>query len=97
MNFLSPQFLMSIGIDIDASKQAKLSEHFESTLNERVGLAVMDACNDNKAEQLVKLTNTGSDKEISDWIAKNVPEYKQIIQDEYDILLNELASSSKDI
>lgn len=97
MNLLSPQLLTSIGINLDANQQTKLSEHFEASLNERVGLAVVDSCSDAKAKELVELTNKGSDKEISDWIVNNVPDYQQIIQDEYDILLSELALNSKDI
>ena len=93
MNF-TPELLTKLGINLSHDDQASLLNELQTTLQERVGLALFDLLDDDEANTLLALQESGDDNAISEWIVINVPEYSDVVQDEYDILVGELAEKA---
>lgn len=94
MNF-TPQLLAHLGIKLPADAEAELLEHLTTTLQERVGLAIFDLLDDKQAEALIALQEHGNEAVIADWIQTNVPDYTEVVEDEYNILVSELADNAQ--
>jgi hypothetical protein len=91
---IDPKIIKAMGIDLDKSKEAELLKHIESKLGERIGLAVLDTLDDNEVRELISLQKKGNTKTIASWLTVHVPDYKEIIKDEYYILMGELADNA---
>lgn len=96
MSMLNKQLLQTLGIHLSDEDYALLSEHFESTLHERVINEVVLELSPEQAEQLASMQNSG-DEEVASWLQTNVPNLGEIVSDEVDILLGELAEDSQSI
>jgi HEAT repeat protein len=89
--------LEALGINLSDKESEALKQHFEETLQERVGLALFDELDDDQVTELTALQDKGDDQAVADWIKQHIPDYEAIIQDEADILIGELAKSADDI
>jgi hypothetical protein len=89
--------LQALGINLNDEKSAALKQHFEESLQERVGLALFDELDDDQATELIALQEKNDDQAVADWIKQHVPDYEAIIQDEADMLIGELAKNADDI
>lgn len=96
MPVITKDLLEQIDVNISAESVAKLSEHFEATLDERVMSSVIAELSDEQIERL-DVIKTGPDEQLMAWLSDNVPELKSIIEDETAILLGELAEGSNDL
>jgi hypothetical protein len=94
---LDNDLLTALGINLSDDQATALSEHFEETLQERIGLAIFDTLDDEQVATLLKLQETGNDPETAAWVKQNVPDYEAIVQDQIDILLGELASDADNL
>lgn len=94
MNLITTDTLHELGIHKSADDGKALIEHFQATLNERVGLTIMDVLNDEQATRLIELTEAGNQMETTAYLNSEIPEYSQIIQNEYDILMGEMAENA---
>ena len=94
MNLITPELLHQLGIHKSEADEAKLIQHFQDTLNERVGATITDLLDDSQVEQLMDLTENGDQEATTAWLQKNVPEFDQLVKDEFDILLGELAENA---
>ncbi len=93
MPVLTQQFLQNIGIDLDEQTRTAFSEHFEETLGNRVVDAIVDMLEEKQLEELAALRDS-SDEQLQAWLQTNVPELKEIIEDEVAILMGELVENS---
>ena len=93
-SLLNKQLLDDIGITLSDEDNARLSEHFETTLDERVAQEIVIELDDTQLTQLTELRN-GPEAELGAWLQANVPDLKEIIEDETAILLGELAENSE--
>lgn len=95
MNFdITLEDLQSIGISLtEAESEAKLNE-LNDALNERIGTEITEALNDEQLEQLLELQKTDNQDAITQWLESSVPELSEIVSDERDILLGELADQA---
>lgn len=91
---LDNQTLTALGIDLSENKATALMEHFEATLQERIGMEIFEALDDDQATELITLEQKGDVNAIAEYIKKNVPDYEAIVEDETDILLGELADNA---
>lgn len=89
MTIITETFLKDLGINLSGEEAALLSEHFETTLHDRVFHEIVGMLDQPQAEALLAMTER-DDPGISDWLIANVPELSEIVQDEIDILLGEL-------
>lgn len=88
---IDPKIFTALGVTLDDTQREALLQHFQETLEERVGLAVFDLLSDDEAEELLKVSQAGDDAATHQWVSAHVPDLAHVIQDEYDILLGELA------
>jgi hypothetical protein len=95
--FITKESLLSLGINLDGQDVDSLLDHLNDTLQERVGTELTEALNDEQLKTLVELQDKATDEEVGNWLEANVPEFEQIVKDEIDILLGELAENSDGI
>lgn len=94
MAILTPTVLTNLGIHLSEEHYQALEEHFETTLNERVINEIILELSPEQAAQLADLQQA-SDDEVITWLKANVPNVTEIVSDEVDILLGEIAENSE--
>ncbi len=94
MNLITPQTLHDLGINKSEAEESALIAHFEETLHERVGVNIIDVLDDEQAKKLIELAEAGDEAKTQEWLQQTIPAYGQIVQNEYDILMGELADSA---
>jgi len=96
MSTLSKEFLQSIGIELDDTAYPAFTEHFDTTLSTRIINEIIDSLDETQIAQFNQLQSADSNQ-LWEWVRANVPELSDIIQDEINILLGELAENSDQI
>lgn len=96
-DYITEDNLKSLGIDLEGKDVTSLLTHLNDTLEERVGAEITDALNDEQLKTLVDMQENADEAEVGKWLQENVPEFEQIVQDEIDILLGELAENTDSI
>lgn len=94
---ITKELLTALGIDLPEDQLDTLVEHANTTLHERIGTEITESIDDNQLKELIALEEAGDDIKVSEWLSKNIPELKEIIEDERDILLGELAENADSI
>lgn len=95
--YITQETVSGLGIDLKNQDIDALLNHLNETLEERIGTEITDSLDDEKLQELVNLQANASDEETAKWLETNVPDLKQIVQDEIDILLGEIAENSNAI
>lgn len=96
MALLTREFLTSIGVELDEQNYQLLAEHFETTLHERVIDEIVAELSQEQAEELARLYGAG-DERVYPWLIENVPQLSEIVADEVDILLGEIAENNESL
>lgn len=96
-NYITEESLKKLNINLGDQDVVSLLEHLNETLEERVGAEITDSLDDEKLKTLVDMQENATEEEVGAWLQENVPELEQIIEDETDILLGELAENSAGI
>jgi hypothetical protein len=96
MTVLSRTILEDMGINLDDATYAALSAHFEATLEERVVQEVIQELSPEQAAKLAEFKEA-NDEQMYQWLVQNVPSLPQIVSDEIDILLGEIAENAESI
>ena len=91
---ITSQQLRDLGIMLSSERQEKLLETLQAELEERIGETITTLLDDASLEELIKLTSNGDSKAVNEWVALHIPDYEQVMQDEYDILLGEVAENA---
>lgn len=94
MALLSKTLLKDLGIELNEQDYELLSEHFDTTLRSRVIEEIVEELTPEQAQELSTLQGT-SDEHLLAWLTSNVPNFNEIVSDEVDILLGELAENSE--
>ena len=92
--FITKELLDAAGVKVSAEDEQALLDHLNETLEERVGAEVVESLDDNQLEELADLQEADDQTAVQDWIAKNVLEINEIVKDEIDILLGEIAKDA---
>jgi hypothetical protein len=95
--YITKDALLALGINLEDKDVDSLITHLNETVEERIGAEITEALDDAQLGELVKLQETASDEEIGAWIAEHVPDYKEIVQDNIDIVIGELADGADDV
>lgn len=90
------EFLEGIGIQLDDQTYAAFSTHFEDTLFDRIIDSIIETLNDGQVDEL-RQSHSVSGEQLWQWVQANVPDLGEIVQEEIDILLGELAEHSDSI
>ncbi len=93
MALLSKELLKELGIEMRDQDYQLLEEHFETTLRTRVIEEIVEELSIDQARQLATMQQS-SDEQLLNWLRANVLNFSEIVSDEVDILLGELAENS---
>lgn len=96
-NYITEDTLITFGIDLKDHDLESLLSHLNDTVEERVGAEITESLNDQQLQDLIDLQETATDEQIGAWVAERVPDYQQIIQDNIDITIGELAENADTI
>lgn len=91
---IDKNLLTSLGIALPANQEEEFLDYLYATLEERVGYAVTELLDDDEFDELMDLEETADDATIEAWVIQHVPDYTAVIQDEFDILMGELAENA---
>lgn len=94
MGVITKQLIDDLGVIMSDQNLEVLSEHFETTLDNRVVDEIAQELNVDQLKQLNAIREQGTDEELGEWLKQNVPDLKEIIDDETAILLGELADGA---
>lgn len=91
---LDKKFLNELGVVLDDDAYSAFSEHYEDHLRERVVDEITSELDETQLAELHSF-ETKSDEELQEWLKTNVPQLKEIIEDEVAILLGDIAEDSR--
>ncbi len=95
MAILHKSYLTSLGLQLTDEEFELLSDHMETTLQERVVEEILSYITPDQAHELAQLQYDNNDQAVQKWLVENVPDLQDIISDEIDILLGEIAQQSQ--
>lgn len=95
--FITQELIDALGIDLSGQDTEALLTHLNETLQERVGTEITEELDDKQLQTLLDMQATATEDEIGEWLEQAVPDLQEIVQDEIDILLGELAENSDGI
>lgn len=95
---ITKHLLESLDIEINYgdSEEAYICK-LNEILQERIGAEITRSLNDKQLKELIDLQSSGDDLALQAWLASNVPELKDIVDDEVDILLGQISENAKDV
>lgn len=93
MSVITHQFIQDLGLELDEATFASLAEHADETLHDRIINEVVEELTPEQAEELATLAG-GDDEVLQQWLVANVEDLQEIVADEIDILLGEIAEGS---
>lgn len=67
-------------------------ETIKHTLDERVGDRAIDSLTDNQTEELEKQMVGGTAEGTAEWLQKNVSDYQNIVNEEFEKIKNQIKS-----
>lgn len=88
---VTPSMLTDLGIDLNQVDTDSFIGHIQETLEERIGIAIAELLDDDEVSHLIKLTEADNEPATEAWLNIHVPEYKDVVKDEFDILMGEIA------
>lgn len=92
-SYITLDYLKQLGITVADAEAEALITHLNDTIDERIGAEITQALTDDQLREMITLQETASEDELGKWIAERVPNYQEIIQDNIDIAIGELAES----
>lgn len=93
-DLITEDALTAMGIQLSDDDMKALVQHSNDTLNERVGADIIESLSDEQLEEYVTLQQSDDEAKLMAWMAENVPDLKQIVENERDIVLGELADTA---
>ena len=88
------ELLESIGVNLDDENRQILGQQIQQTLSERVGTEITQFLEEDQKQQFDQIVESDNQEVLIEWLNNNVPDYKNIVSDEVDILLGELAENN---
>ena len=97
MNFdITLEDLQSIGINPQTEQVETTLSDLNNTLNERIGVEITEALTDEQLDEMMTVKQSGDKDALASWMSANIPEIKDIVSDERDIFLGELADKASE-
>jgi len=94
---ITPTLLAAAGVNVPEDEIVDLILEANDELDERIGEQITESLDDKQLKELVDLEENGTDEQVAAWLDKNVADLQQIIEDERDILIGEIAEDAKNI
>src|SRR3989338_307585 len=95
--YITKDALLALGINLGDQDIDSLLAHLNDTVEERIGAEINESLSDEQLQELIDLQDNATDEEVGDWIAKHVPDYKEIVQDNIDIVIGELVDGADEV
>jgi hypothetical protein len=95
--YVTLQTLQSFGIQVDDAAATSLLEHINDTVEERIGAEITESLSDDQLKELLAIQETGTEDQVGEWIAKHVPNYAEIVEDNIAIVVGEVAENASGI
>ena len=97
MNFdITLEDLKSIGINPPAEQIETTLSDLNDTLNERIGVEITESLTDEQLDEMMTVKQSGDKDALASWMSANIPELEDIVSDERDIFLGELADKASE-
>ena len=95
MNFdITLEDLPSAGVNIPPEQAEATLSKINDDLNERIGVEITEALTDEQLDEMMRIQQSGDQDALANWMTANIPELSEIVSDERDILLGELADKA---
>ena len=91
---ITKELLDSVGIATTPATLQPLLDELNEMLEERVGTEIAQSLDDDQLKTLIALQQAGDEADTQRWLGNNVPELQEIVQDEIDIILDEVAQNA---
>jgi succinate dehydrogenase flavin-adding protein (antitoxin of CptAB toxin-antitoxin module) len=90
--------LQQVGLaNLPDSEKNSLLKHIYDTLEMRVGIRLADQMSDQQLDEFERYFETKDDAGAFKWLETNFPNYKEIVQEEFEKLKNEVAQAAPQI
>ena len=90
--------LQELGLSsLPEQEKVSLLNHIYETLEMRVGVRLADQMSNEQLEEFEKYFDAKDDQGAFRWLETNFPNYKEIVQEEFDKLKQEVAQSAPQI
>ena len=92
---LDDNFLAELGLaTLPAEEKKKMLAHIYETLELRVGMKLAENMSDGQLDEFEKLMDTGNEAGALTWLETNVPNYKDVVASELEVLKNEIKQTA---
>ena len=92
---LDDNFLADIGLaTLPADEKKKMLAHIYETLELRVGMKLAENMSDAQLDEFEKLMDTGNESGALTWLETNVPNYKDVVAAELEVLKSEIKQTA---
>jgi hypothetical protein len=89
---LDDNFLAELGLAaLPAEEKKKMLAHIYETLELRVGMKLAENMTDAQLDDFEKLMDTGNEAGALTWLETNVPNYKEVVASELEVLKKEIS------
>ncbi|MBL8159899.1 hypothetical protein JNJ66_05540 [Candidatus Saccharibacteria bacterium] len=93
-DYITMDDLESAGIVIDGQDIDAVLDSLNEQVEERIGAEITESLDEDKLEELLQLQENGTDQQLGEWLTANVPDLQDVIEDNVDIVLGELAAEN---
>lgn len=88
---LDDNFLAELGLAaLPAEEKKKMLAHIYETLELRVGMKLAENMSDAQLDDFEKLMDSGNEAGALTWLETNVPNYKEVVASELEVLKQEI-------
>ncbi len=95
---LNDNLLQEIGLgSLPQQERVSLLNHMYETLETRVGMRLAEQMSEEQFDEFEKFYQSKDDKGAYNWLQTNFPNYKAVVQEEFDKLKKEVELSATQI
>lgn len=95
---INDNLLQEIGLgSLPKGEKVSLLNHIYETLETRVGMRLAEQMTEKQLEEFEKFFQAKDEKGAYGWLQTNFPNYREVVQQEFDKLKLEVKTSAKDI
>jgi|GEM_PF-194108 len=96
-DYITRDIIEAAGITLAEDQVEDFLAHTNATLAERIGAEITESLTDEEVDEMLAVQESGDTNALQGWLVEHIPELGEIVQDEIDILLGELAESANSI
>jgi hypothetical protein len=95
---LDDKLLEEVGLGrLPGDLRKPMLQHIYDTLETRVGLTLAGRMTDSQLEDFERISNAEDESKGLAWLQENMPEYKEVVGDEFEKLKVDIRSSATEI